>query len=100
MMDGPTRNGRSLAHAAGQGSTFQRACPGVKIHATVDKYGIPLAIDVSPANRHSTKGQAAEKPPNNCSWTERLRRVRGGEVRGDGGWVYFVDAAGRERARR
>jgi transposase len=29
---------------------------GVKIHVAVDKYGIPLAIDVSPANRHDTKG--------------------------------------------
>ena len=28
---------------------------GVKIHVAVDKYGIPLAIDVSPANRHDTK---------------------------------------------
>ncbi len=28
---------------------------GVKIHAAVDKDGIPLAIDVSPANRHDTK---------------------------------------------
>jgi len=29
---------------------------GVKIRVAVDKYGIPLAIDVSPANRHDTKG--------------------------------------------
>ncbi|MFL5280731.1 MAG: transposase, partial [Rhodopila sp.] len=29
---------------------------GVKIQMAVDKYGIPLAIDVSPANRHDTKG--------------------------------------------
>ena len=29
---------------------------GVKIHLAVDKYGVPLAIDVSPANRHDTKG--------------------------------------------
>src|SRR6202140_2290772 len=29
---------------------------GVKIHVAVDKYGFPLAIDVSPANRHNTKG--------------------------------------------
>src|ERR1700686_994409 len=28
---------------------------GVKIHVAVDKYGFPLAIDVSPANRHDTK---------------------------------------------
>ena len=29
---------------------------GVKIHVAVDKYGFPLGIDVSPANRHDTKG--------------------------------------------
>lgn len=29
---------------------------GVKIQAAVDKHGIPLAIDVSPANTHDTKG--------------------------------------------
>jgi transposase len=29
---------------------------GVKIHVAVDKYGIPLAIDVSPASRHDTTG--------------------------------------------
>jgi transposase len=29
---------------------------GVKIHVAVDKYGVPLAIDVSPANQHDTKG--------------------------------------------
>jgi hypothetical protein len=29
---------------------------GVKIHVAVDKYGFPLAIDVSPANRPDTKG--------------------------------------------
>ena len=28
----------------------------MKIHAAADKYGIPLEIDVSPANRHNTKG--------------------------------------------
>src|SRR5688572_28228448 len=29
---------------------------GVKVHLGVEKYGIPLAIDVSPANVHDTKG--------------------------------------------
>ncbi|EWY35821.1 hypothetical protein N825_34095 [Skermanella stibiiresistens SB22] len=29
---------------------------GIKIHLAVDKYGFPLAIDVSPANRHDSKG--------------------------------------------
>jgi len=29
---------------------------GVKIQIAVEKYGIPLAIDVTPANRHDTKG--------------------------------------------
>jgi hypothetical protein len=32
---------------------------GVKIHVAVDKYGIPLAIDVSPANRHDTRRHRA-----------------------------------------
>jgi len=29
---------------------------GIKIHLAVDKYGFPLAIKVSPANRHDSKG--------------------------------------------
>jgi len=29
---------------------------GVKVHIAVEKYGIPLAIDASPANVHDTKG--------------------------------------------
>jgi hypothetical protein len=29
---------------------------GIKIHIAVDKYGFPLAINVSPANRHDNKG--------------------------------------------
>ncbi len=29
---------------------------GIKIHLGVEKYGIPLAIDASPANMHDTKG--------------------------------------------
>src|SRR5215213_4905038 len=29
---------------------------GIKIHLAVDKYGLPLAITVSPANRHDSKG--------------------------------------------
>jgi transposase len=29
---------------------------GIKIHLAVDKYGFPLAITVSPANRHDSKG--------------------------------------------
>ena len=37
-------------------STAAGRSGGVKIHVAVDKYGIPLAIDVSPANRHDTKG--------------------------------------------
>jgi hypothetical protein len=41
---------------------FERGIDGgkkirrVKIHVAVDKYGKPLAINVSPANRHDTKG--------------------------------------------
>jgi transposase len=43
-------------------SCFERGVDGgkkirsVKIHLGVEKYGIPLAIDVSPANTHDTKG--------------------------------------------
>src|SRR3954470_1190767 len=29
---------------------------GIKIHLAVDKYGFPLAINVSPANSHDSKG--------------------------------------------
>ena len=29
---------------------------GIKVHLAVDKYGFPLAITVSPANRHDSKG--------------------------------------------
>jgi hypothetical protein len=29
---------------------------GIKIHLAVDKYGFPLAINVSPANRHDSRG--------------------------------------------
>jgi hypothetical protein len=29
---------------------------GIKIHLAVDKYGFPLAITVSPANKHDSKG--------------------------------------------
>jgi hypothetical protein len=29
---------------------------GIKIHLAVDKYGFPLAINVSPANAHDSKG--------------------------------------------
>jgi hypothetical protein len=29
---------------------------GIRIHLAVDKYGFPLAINVSPANRHDGKG--------------------------------------------
>jgi hypothetical protein len=36
-------------------STAERRSRGVKINVAVDKYGIPLAIDVSLANRHDTK---------------------------------------------
>ena len=36
-------------------SCFDRGIDGARIHVAVDKYGFPLAIDVSPANRHDTK---------------------------------------------
>ena len=46
---------------------------GVKIHVAVDKYGIPLAIDVSPANRHDTKGivPVCERSPRVASRARR-----------------------------
>jgi hypothetical protein len=31
---------------------------GIKVHLAVDKYGFPLAINVSPANVHDSKGIA------------------------------------------
>jgi hypothetical protein len=40
----------------GRGFDGGKKIDGVKVHLGVDKYGLPLAIDVSPANVHDTKG--------------------------------------------
>jgi hypothetical protein len=51
-----SRSGRSAPSCFDRGIDGGKKIRGVKIHLAVDKYGIPLAIDVSPANRHDTKG--------------------------------------------
>ncbi|WP_448192958.1 transposase [Azospirillum sp. sgz301742] len=35
---------------------------GIKIHLGVDKYGLALAVDASPANEHDTKGILPHPP--------------------------------------
>ena len=51
-----SRSCRSEPSCCERGIDGGKKIRGVKIHVAVDKYGIPLAIDVSPANRHDTKG--------------------------------------------
>ncbi|PPQ29989.1 IS5 family transposase [Rhodopila globiformis] len=51
-----SRSCRSAPSCFDRGVDGGKKIRGVKIHVAVDKYGIPLAIDVSPANRHDTKG--------------------------------------------
>ena len=51
-----SRSCRSAPSCFDRGIDGGKKIRGVKIHVAVDKYGIPLAIDVSPANRHETKG--------------------------------------------
>jgi transposase len=51
-----SRTCRSAPSCFERGIDGGKKVRGVKIHVAVDKYGIPLAIDVSPANRHDTKG--------------------------------------------
>src|SRR6187401_1077251 len=51
-----SRSCRSAPSCFDRGIDGGKKIRGVKIHVVVDKYGIPLAIDVSPANRHDTKG--------------------------------------------
>src|ERR1700742_3298480 len=50
-----SRSCRSAPSCLDRGIDGGKKIRGVKIHIAVDKYGIPLAIDVSPANRHDTK---------------------------------------------
>jgi hypothetical protein len=40
----------------GRGFDGGKKIKGIKIHLAVDKYGFPLAINVSPANKHDSKG--------------------------------------------
>src|SRR4051794_32422989 len=54
VIDG--RSCRSAPSCFDRGTNGGKKIRGVKIHVAVDKYGIPLAIDVSSANRHDTKG--------------------------------------------
>ena len=51
-----SRSCRSAPSCFDRGIDGGKKIRGVKIHVAVDKYGIPLAIAVSPANRHDTKG--------------------------------------------
>ena len=51
-----SRSCRSAPSCFDRGIDGGKKIRGVKIHVAVDKYGIPLAIDVSPANQHDTKG--------------------------------------------
>jgi transposase len=50
-----SRSRRSAPSCFARGIDGGKKIRGVKINAAVDKYGIPMAIDVSPANRHDTK---------------------------------------------
>src|SRR6202167_2488446 len=51
-----SRSCRSAPSCFDRGIDGGKKIRGVKIHVGVDKYGFPLGIDVSPANRHDTKG--------------------------------------------
>jgi transposase len=50
-----SRSCRSAPSCFERGSDGGKKIRGVKIQIAVEKYGIPLAIDVAPANRHDTK---------------------------------------------
>jgi hypothetical protein len=51
-----SRTCRSAPSCFAHGIDGGKKIRGVKIQVAVDRYGIPLAIDVSPANVHDTKG--------------------------------------------
>src|SRR4051812_14535265 len=51
-----SRSCRSAPSCFTRGIDGGKKIRGVKIHLGVEKYGIPLAIDVSPAKVHDTKG--------------------------------------------
>ena len=50
-----SRSCRSAPSCFDRGIDGGKKIRGVKIQMAVEKYGIPLAIDVAPANRHDTK---------------------------------------------
>ena len=50
-----SRSCRSAPSCFDRGIDGGKKVRGVKIQVAVDKYGIPLAIDATPANRHDTK---------------------------------------------
>jgi transposase len=50
-----SRSCRSAPSCFERGVDGGKRVRGVKVHVAVDKYGIPLAIDAAPANRHDTK---------------------------------------------
>src|SRR4051794_30553950 len=50
------RSCQSAPTCFGRGIDGGKKIKGIKIHLAVDKYGFPLAIHVSPANRHDSKG--------------------------------------------
>jgi transposase len=51
-----SRSCRSAPTCFGRGFDGGKKIKGIKIHLAVDKYGFPLAITVSPANVHDSKG--------------------------------------------
>jgi len=51
-----SRSCRSAPTCFDRGFDGGKKIKGIKIHLAVDKYGFPLAITVSPANRHDSKG--------------------------------------------
>jgi Transposase DDE domain len=51
-----SRSCRSAPTCFSRGFDGGKKIKGIKIHLAVDKYGFPLAIKVSPANRHDSKG--------------------------------------------
>src|SRR3954449_8773967 len=51
-----SRSCQSAPTCFGRGFDGGKKIKGIKIHLAVDKYGFPLAINVSAANRHDSKG--------------------------------------------
>jgi transposase len=51
-----SRSCHSAPSCFGRGFDGGKKIKGIKIHLAVDKYGFPLAIHVSPANVHDSKG--------------------------------------------